>query len=140
MRHSETPSGSGSTTPSKSKHNLEGWCTPTPSQSDVALASLCFSEKHVLSQLGVPEVSTQSFYQTLYFSSGQNLYSHSSCTARKRFCRSRPFCKAIKREGKDFQVQAGKAWIFPAIKLSGKAFCIVNVRNTGRITIVYLAF
>lgn len=53
---------------------------------------------------------------------------------RKWFCRSRPFCKAIKKEGKDFQVQAGKAWTFPAIKLGRKAFCIVKVRNTGRIT------
>jgi len=72
-----------------------------------------------------------------YFSSGQNLYSCSSYTARKQFCRSTPFCKAIKREEKDFQVQAGQAWTFPAIKLHGKAFCIVKVRNTGRITIVY---
>lgn len=139
MRHSETPSGSGSTTPSKSKHNLQGWHAPTPSQSHMGthiplLLRETYGFKVNLVFLKFPP-TVFSKRDCLYFS-WQNLYGHSSYTVRKQFCRSRPFCKAIKREGKDFRVQAGKAWTFPAIKLSGKAFCIVKVRNTDRLTII----
>lgn len=129
-------------TPSISKHNLEGPLTQTPSQGDTDThIPLLFREMNIFSQPGVSEASTPGFLgffspkcDCLYFFAGANLYSHSPTIVRKWFCRSRPFCKAIKKEGKVFQVQAGKAWTFPAIKLGRKAFCIVKVRNAGRIT------